>query len=66
LNEQVFNLSKAKPTLHKKNRDFYVKNISIPLTEYTAVNTFCGNIRDEINIFICGTAQTYNQKDSGS
>ena len=50
LNAKVFNFFEAKPNTSEKNRGFYVKNKSIPLKEYTAVNTFCWNVRDEINI----------------
>ena len=36
--------------LNQTNKVFHIKNKSIPLVEYTAVNNFCWNVRDEINV----------------
>ena len=50
MNKKVFNFFETKPGVFEKNYSFYVKNKSVLLVEYTAVNTFCWNVRDEINI----------------
>ena len=46
LNKKVFNFFETKPGVFEKNHSFYFKNKSVPLVEYTAVNTFCWNVRD--------------------
>ena len=50
LNKKVYHFYESKPGIFEKNPPFYVKSKNAPLTEYTAVNTFCWNLRDEINI----------------
>ena len=50
LNRKVYNFYESKPGVFEKDNLFYVKNKSVPLVEYTAVNTFCWNVRDGINI----------------
>ena len=52
LNKKVFQFLESNSKLgdlEKKNL-FYVKHKSVPLTEYAAINTFCWNIRDGINV----------------
>ena len=50
LNRKVFNFYESKSKVFETNKAFHIKNKSIPLVEYTAVNNFCWNVRDEINI----------------
>ena len=52
LNRKVYNFYESKPGVFEKCKTFNAKNKSVPLVEYTAVNTFCWNVRDEINIFV--------------
>ena len=42
--------SESKPGFFEKSNLFHVKQNSVPLTEYAAINTFCWNIRDGINV----------------
>ena len=42
--------SDSKPGVFEKSNLFHVKQKSVPLTEYAAINTFCWNIRDVINV----------------
>jgi hypothetical protein len=46
LNRQVFNFYESKSNVFETTNVFHVKNKSIPLVEYTAVNSFCWNVRD--------------------
>jgi len=50
LNKKVYHFYESKPGIFEKNPPFFVKNKNVPFTEYTAVNTFCWNVRDEINV----------------
>ena len=50
LNRKVFNFYESKSKVFETNKAFHIKNKSIPLVEYTAVNIFCWNVRDEINV----------------
>ena len=52
LNKKVFHFleSDSKPGVFEKSNLFHVKQKCVPLTEYAAINTFCWNIRDGINI----------------
>ena len=49
-NRKVYNFYESKPVVFEKSNPFHVKNKSVPRVEYTAINTFCWNVRDEINI----------------
>ena len=42
LNRKVYNFYESKPGVFEENNIFHVKNKSVPLFEYTAVNTFVG------------------------
>ena len=42
--------SDSNPGVFEKSNLFHVKQKSVPLTEYAAINTFCWNIRDGINV----------------
>ena len=42
--------SESIPGFFEKNKRFCLKNNFVPPTEYTAVNNFCWNVRDAINI----------------
>jgi hypothetical protein len=50
LNKKVANFLETKPGVFEKRNLFYVKQNSVPVIEYTAINTFCWNIRDGINV----------------
>ena len=50
LNRKVFNFYESKSNVFETNKAFHIKNKSIPLVEYTTVNNFCWNVRDEINV----------------
>ena len=50
LNRKVYNFYESKPGVFGKSNPFHVKNKYVPRIEYTAINTFCWNVRDEINI----------------
>ena len=45
-----FSESESKPGVFEKNKKKCLKNNFVPPTEYTAVNFFCWNVRDAINI----------------
>ena len=49
-NKAFFFESESKPGVFEKNKKFCLKNNFVPPTEYTAVNNFCWNVRDAINI----------------
>ena len=49
-NKAFFFESESKPGVFEKNKKFCLKNNFVPPTEYTAVNKFCWNVRDAINI----------------
>jgi hypothetical protein len=50
LNKLVFRFYESKSKIFESTNIFYAKNKSIPLVEYTAVNNFCWNVRDEMNV----------------
>ena len=51
MNSKVyFTESESKPGVFEKNKRFRLKNYFVPPTEHTAVNNFCWNVRDAINI----------------
>ena len=50
LNKKVSHFLESKPAVFEKSNLFYIKQKSVPLIEYTAINTFCWNIRDGINV----------------
>ena len=49
MNSKVY-FSESEPGVFEKNKKNCLKNNFIPPTEYTAVNNFCWNVRDGINI----------------
>ena len=50
MNKKVAHFLETKPGVFEKKNLFYVKRNTIPIIEYTAINTFCWNIRDGINV----------------
>ena len=48
--KKVSHFLESKPGVFEKSNLFHVKQNSVPLIEYTAINTFCWNIRDGINV----------------
>ena len=50
MNKKVAHFLETKPGVFEKKNSFYVKRNTIPNIEYTAINTFCWNIRDGINV----------------
>ena len=51
MNSKVyFSESESKPGVFEKNKKFRLKSNFVPPTEYTAVNNFCWNVRDAINV----------------
>ena len=50
LNKKVFNFYESKTNILETNKVFHVKKKSIPIVIYTAINPFCWNVRDEINV----------------
>ena len=48
--KMYFSESESKPGVFEKNKKFRLKSNFVPPMEYTAVNNFCWNIRDAINI----------------
>ena len=49
MNTKVY-FSETTPGVFEKNKKFYRKNKCVPPKEYSTVNKFCWNVRDEINI----------------
>jgi len=51
MNAKVFfSESETKPGVFERNKKFRLKSNFVPPTEYTAVNNFCWNVRDAINV----------------
>ena len=51
MNSKVFfSESETKPGVFERNKKFRLKSNFVPPTEYTAVNNFCWNVRDAINV----------------
>ena len=51
MNSRVhFSESESKLGVFEKNKKFHLKSNFVPPIEYTAVNNFCWNVRDAINV----------------
>ena len=50
IQEYFFLESESKQGVFEKNKKFRLKSYFVPPIEYTAVNNFCWNVRDAINV----------------
>ena len=50
MNAKVYFFVESKPGVFEKNKNKCLKNNFVPPTEYMAVNNFCWNVRDGINV----------------